>query len=317
MADRVALDEDVKPDPDRGNFWRDIVDPHHDEIQAILRKARAALQQLDTVAGADGDPAGIGRRAIERDLVNMLRYARRLQPDNADVLRMLAQVSDDLGDVRQAREALLAVIDVAGIDHAGTDTLDRLGELALRTGKLDDAIAYLREAQGPLRAGQPPTANALVHLATALALRGHSSEGIDVLVDALPDPAMYEPSENQLVAFALAVLYDRDEQRGAAFEVLDRMRAALGDQLATSLQSSLDQMRFAPAEDELYYRALLYEVTGDIPEARTEWLLYAAAGNAPYRQRALDHARELDAMPHERKAPLIQLRTLTMPPVTP
>jgi tetratricopeptide (TPR) repeat protein len=316
MADRVPDVEDAKPDPDRGNFWRDIAEPHRDEVQAILRKARAALQQIEA-AGADVDPAGLGRHTLERDLVNMLRYARRLQPDNPDVLRMLAQVSDDLGDVRQAREALLAVVDVVGIDHAGTDTLDRLGELALRTGQLDDAIAYLRQAQGPLRAGQPPSANALVHLATALALRGHSADGIDVLVDALPDPAFYEPSENQVVAFALAVLYDRDEQRGAAFEVLDRMRAALGDQLATSLQSSLEQMRFAPAEDELYYRALLYEVTGDIPEARTEWLLYAAADNAPYRQRALDHARALDAMPRERKAPPIQLRTLTMPQVTP
>ena len=309
--------EDVKTDPDRGNFWRDIAEPHHDEIQTILRKARSALQQIETIAGVDVDPAGIGRRAVERDLFNMLRYARRLQPDNLDVLRMLAQVSDDLGDIRQAREALQAVVDVAGVDHAGTDTLDRLGELALRTGQLDDAISYLRQAQGPLRAGQPPTANALVHLATALALRGHSSDGIDVLVAALPDPAVYEPSENQVVAFALAVLYDRDEQRGAAFEVLDRMRAALGDQLATSLQSSLEQMRFAPAEDELYYRALLYEVTGDIPEARTEWLLYAAAGNAPYRERALDHARALDAMPRDRRAPQIQMRKILVPQVTP
>ena len=33
------------------------------------------------------------------------RYARKLQPDNVDVLRLLAQTSDELGYTRQAIEA--------------------------------------------------------------------------------------------------------------------------------------------------------------------------------------------------------------------
>jgi hypothetical protein len=91
------------------------------------------------------------------------------------------------------------------------------------------------------------------------------------------------------------------------------MKAELGDALAPALQSALARMRFAPAEDERYYRALMDEVVGDVPEARTEWLLYAADEAAPYRGRALDHARALDAMPHARKAPVLPIRRIVLP----
>jgi hypothetical protein len=135
-----------------------------------------------------------------------------------------------------------------------------------------------------------------------------------VLAAAQPTSNMFELKEAALVEFALAVQYDRNEQRGDAFDVLDRMKVALGDQLATVLQNALAEMRFAPAEDERYYRALMDEVVGDLPEARTEWLLYAADEAAPYRRRALDHARALDTMPAARKQPSVQLQQLIAPP---
>ncbi|HEY5952271.1 MAG TPA: hypothetical protein VIV40_42530, partial [Kofleriaceae bacterium] len=103
-----------------------------------------------------------------------------------------------------------------------------------------------------------------------------------------------------LVSFALAVQYDRDEQRGAAFEVLDKMQNTLQGQLGAMVQNVLAGMRFAPAEDRHYYYGLLYEAAGHYTEARAEWALYAAAGNLPYRRRALEHIEAIDEL---RRAP--------------
>jgi hypothetical protein len=90
------------------------------------------------------------------------------------------------------------------------------------------------------------------------------------------------------------VQYDRDEQRGAAYEVLDHLQNALQGQMGQQLQVALAMIRYAPPEDEHYYRALYYEALGHYLEARAEWALYAATGGA-YRDRALDHIIAIDA----------------------
>ena len=100
------------------------------------------------------------------------------------------------------------------------------------------------------------------------------------------------------VSFALAVFYDRDDQRSAAFEILDRMQTNLQPNFASQVQASLAMVRFEPAEDESYFDALLYESQGDYSEARAAWATYAASGGA-YRARALEHVAAIDA---ERKA---------------
>jgi tetratricopeptide (TPR) repeat protein len=295
-ADRAPASDDP---PHSDSFWRDVAEPHHDEVHSLLARCHRALEGL---ASADAPPPAATRRAISIELVNVLRYARGLEPDNLDVLRTLAEVADDAGDARQAREALQAIVKLVGEEHAGAEMLDRIGVAAIDAGRLDDAIRVLRIAQGPISS---TTSHALVHLATALALAGHTADAIDALTGALPLAPAFEVDDFALVGFALAVQYDRDEQRGAAFDVLERMKVSLGDQLAPALQNALARMRFAPAEDERYYRALMDEVVGDVPEARTEWLLYAADDAAPYRRRALDHAHALDAQGPVRKAPLL------------
>ena len=72
---------------------------------------------------------------------------------------------------REALEALQTAYELAG-DKAGPDITGRLGIIYLRLGKVDDAIRYLRIAQGTVLAGQPLTAHVLVHLSNALAMRG-------------------------------------------------------------------------------------------------------------------------------------------------
>src|SRR3569623_1905165 len=213
------------PEPERGNFRRDAAAPHQAEAAAILSKVRNALNQADNALASDYDPAGQEHMRFYREVLGPLKYARRMQPDNIDVLRLYAQVCDALG----------------------------------KTG-----------------------------------------EAIDVLANAVPLNAPYYSTEAALVAFSLAVQYDRDEQHGAAFEVLDRMQSVLQGQMAALVQTSLAQMRFAPAEDQHYYLGLLYEAVGSYPEARAEWALYANAADLPYRGRALDHIAAIDAL---RKAP--------------
>jgi len=292
-------------DPDRGNFWRDIVEPHKDEVTLILYKARNAITTADNALIADYDPTGAGRLKVYREVNGMLRYARRLAPDNLEVLKLYAQTSDVLGKTRQAIDALHAAIDTVGAEKAGLEITGRLGEIYLRLGQLDDAIRYLRIAQGPIIPGQPITAHVLVHLASALAERGQSGDAIDVLANALPANPPFYSNEMQVVAFALAVMYDRDEQRTAAFETLDKLRAALQDQMGPMIHNALAPLRFAPAEDEPYFLGLLYEAVDDYPEARAEFALYAAAGELPYRGRALDHIAAIDARPRPEAGPVL------------
>ena len=283
--------------PPAADFWRNVVEPHADEVELILRNARNALQQADGARLGDYDPTGEGRARLYRDLYGMLRYAHRLAPDNVDVLRLLGQTADELGQTREAIAALTRAVELVGADRAGPELAGRLGAIYLRLGKLDDAIHYLRLAQGPITSGVPMTAEVLVHLSNALALRGEMTDAIDVLANSLPAMLPYYSNEQTLVSFALAVQYDRDEQLGAAFDVIDHMQSTMQAQLGAQIQNALAVMRYAPAEDQHYYLGLLYEITGNYTEARAEWALYAASGDLPYRARALEHVAAIDALP--------------------
>jgi tetratricopeptide (TPR) repeat protein len=283
-------------DPDRGNFWRDMLWPHKDEVDSILLKVQQAITNADMGLYADYDPSGLERLRFYREMFGPIRHARKLAPDNVDVLRNYAIVADELGKTREAMDALHAAIDLVGTEKAGGEITGRLGMIYLRLGKVDDAIRYLRTAQGPIYGGRTTTAHVIVHLAHALASQGQMSEAIDVLSNALPANIQYYANEIALASLALAVHYDRDEQRGAAFDILDRMQSGLQGQLGTLGFAALATMRFTPAADRHYYYGLLYEAVGNITEARTEFALYASSGESPYRRRALEHVTALDVL---------------------
>lgn len=282
---------------DASEFWRNVIEPHGATVSAIVIRARTAIEKA-TEGATDGD-WGIDRRMRTLgDAYGMLRYARKLSPENTEVLSLLGRAADELGKTRQALDALETCVRIRGADQAGAEVAGRLGAIYLRLGKLDDAVRWLRSAQGPIAI--PDNAIAAVHLATALAGRGGMADAIDVLANALPAQTNYFTDPVALVSLALAVHYDRDEQRSAAFEVLDKMQATLQQELGQFSQRALAAMQFAPAEDEYYYRALLYEALGHYVEARTEWALYAAVTDAPWRRRALEHVAAIDA---QRTAP--------------
>ena len=311
----LALARPVAADQPRTDesFWLDVAQPHHDEVASLLERCEAGVKVFDE---ADTPPPANARRAAMHEIEGVLRYARTLEPDSTEVLRLLARVADEAGDAREEASALHALVALVGEEHAGADALDRIGVAAIDAGRLDEAVHVLRIAQGPVEISEPASAPVLVHLATALALAGRTGDAIDVLANEVSSNQAFDPTEQMIVAFALAVQYDRDEQRGAAFDVVDRMKVSLGDQLGTSLEASLARIRFAPAEDERYYRALMDEVVGDYSEARTEWLLYAADEGARYRRRALDHARALDNLSAPRRVPRLVL-PVPAPQVTP
>lgn len=283
-------------DPDRGNFWRDLLWPHKDEVDLLVFKARQAIQNADLGLYTDYDPTGTERLRFFRATYGPLRHARSLAPDNIEVLRLFAQVADEQGKTREAIDALKTAIAIVGADKAGAEVTGRLGIILLRLGETDEALRYLRLAQGPLVGGMPITAHVLLHLANTLALRGQMSEAIDTLANAIPDNLQYYANEVALASFALAVLYDRDEQRGAAFEILSHMQSTLQGQIASIGLPALATVRFTPAEDRHYYYGLMYEAAGHLTEARAQFALYAAVPNAPYRRRALEHVTSIDAL---------------------
>jgi Flp pilus assembly protein TadD len=277
-------------DPGASVLWREVIEPHGVEVAALLARARAAMAKHSGSA----DITAERRLRYAADAYALLRRAHQLSPDNTDVLGLLGYAADELGRTHQAIEALERCIRLEGPERAEPEVTGRLGTIYLRLGKLDDAVRWLRYAIGPI--GTSNNASVAVHLATALAARGQMPDAIDVLSNALRSAAGNYTDANTLVSFALAVHYDRDEQRGAAFEVLDRMQAALQQELGTYVQRSFAELRFAPPEDEYYYQALLYEALGAYTEARAEWSLYAAVPGATWRHRALEHVRALDAL---------------------
>jgi hypothetical protein len=282
---------------ERSDFWRDVVEPNAVEIRRIITLATTIITQANGGQYGDYDPIGEQRAKFYRDVLGMLRHARRLAPENPEVLRLLGQAADELGKTREALDAFETIVHLVGPDKAGAEVTGRLGMIYLRLGRVDDAIRFLRLAQVPAMTVTPLSAAVHVHLANALAARGQIGDAIDVLANALPASAGYYSNELALVGFALAVQYDRNDERGAALEVLDRMQSQLqSQQFANQVQAGFALMRWAPAEDQHYYEALLYEAMAQYNEARAEWALYAAA-ELPFRPRAQQHIAAIDAMP--------------------
>jgi tetratricopeptide (TPR) repeat protein len=314
---------EARPEPrptESTDFWRDVVEPHAEEVRALVTKSRTAMKIADEALLTDSEWAVEQRMRYFEAAYGMLRYARTLSPESGEVLGMLGRAADELGKTRQAIEAYEACIRVLGPEKAGPEVTGRLGAIYVRMGERDNGIRWLRQAAGAI---SPLTAPPTAQLANALASRGEVTAAVEVLQAALPVQTSYYSQEVSLLSFTLAVVYDRDEQRGAAFEVLDKMKATLQLQFASQLQNVLASTRFSPAEDQHYYLGLLYESVDQLTEARAEFAMYAASGDTPWRARALDHVHAIDVQRKATKpkpvAPKIvpQQRPLLTPMVRP
>jgi hypothetical protein len=287
--------EPVKP-PNQ-DFWREVVAPHGDEIDMILMKAQQAWSYTSTCVYSDCDATGEAKAKLLDDAYGMLRYARRLDPTRADVLLLLGQVAEESGRATAAVEVLQAYVGQLAPDASVVpDVSMRLGRSDLRLNRFEDAIRQFRAGLSQSASYGPGAASA-AYMAAALMNTGRMSDAIDLLAPNMAQMQQYSYyAEPMQAIMTLAVAYDRDEQITAAFNLLDSLQNQLTTSYGQYAQQGISGMLFVPAYDEHYYLGLFYESLGYFPEARTEWLHYAAAKDAPFRGRALDHADAIDEL---------------------
>jgi tetratricopeptide (TPR) repeat protein len=292
-ADYVA-EVPQAPTPPTDEFWREVVAPHGDEIQQIVDKARQGLAFLPTCLQQDCDPTGEQRSKLLDDMYGMLRYARKLDPTQTDVLMLLGQVAEESGRASAAIEALQAYQSLVGDEKVPADVEYRLGRAYLRLGRAEDAIRHFRAGvgEGVTSYYGGPGVSSLVYLGMTLANTGRIADAIDVLSPAANVQNVWAQEMHQLL-MTLAVTYDRDEQISAAFRILESLQNNLQQGFQQYVQGSLAAMVYVPAHEQHYYLGLLYESVGNLSEARTEWLIYAQS-DSPFRARALDHVRAID-----------------------
>ncbi|HEU5058488.1 MAG TPA: hypothetical protein VFU21_18275 [Kofleriaceae bacterium] len=284
------------------DFWGWLMDPHKTEVDAILRIARDNWQQAATDAGDhDAGSRNPGRaerrRRLLSDAEGMLKYALRLAPGRADVLRELALVQDE-NDVPAAQGTLERYLAAEIPERVSAEPRVRLGRWYARQRRFSDATVQLRLALGS-PATDPALRSQALHLyATVLMHSDRLAEAIDLLKSA----TQTSPAAHTL--FALAVAYDRDEQITRALETLESMRAMSSPAFVDVLlqQENRRPVVFVPPWERHYYAALQYELLGFLPEARSEWQAYIRCDGAPYRERARQHLALVDRLAIERAA---------------
>jgi tetratricopeptide (TPR) repeat protein len=286
------------------DFWSWLLDPHEAEVKLILRKVAenrsraSSIEVLPYDYGAQFSPARAELRAeLLADAEGMLRYALQLAPDNLDLERELALVTDD-NDRPSAQAALERYLADEAAERASPEARVRLARWYARQRRFDDAVAQLRLALG----GRPEyrtRTQAVLLLSSVLMHTGHLSDAIDLLRGHVASAGFGYYGWEPLTLFALAVAYDRDEQITQAHDVLTRIvsQGNGNDQLMNVLHDGNippNRNPLLPPIERHYFAALQYEALGFLPEARAEWQAYARDQDAPYRERAAAHIARID-----------------------
>ena len=281
------------------DFWLELIDRHGPRARRLAQLAERALAATTSLHQADADPFGSQQARLGREALELARAGAALRPRDPELLLMVARAA-----ARQApAEAEAALTTYFAVTGAGTNAdpgatirtgepvaaaFELRGMLAVRTGRVDAGIADLQRGDG----GLP---GATIALASALAQRGQLDQAIALL--AAPRRVVGPYSADAVrAALALAVAYDRDEQIGAAFAVLAELERTLGSNLLSMAQGAIDEAWFVQPGERAYYLALLYEVTGFLPEARAMWLHYAAGERAAFTRRAQAHVDAIDRL---------------------
>ncbi|MBK9031391.1 MAG: hypothetical protein IPL61_08645 [Myxococcales bacterium] len=283
-ADRMI---DVPPRPaEPTDFWGRVLHPHAAQVAELVQQLSMTLRQLDDPYGA----ADRSRIEMVRTGVRLARYARTLDPNDDDVTYYAGAFADAAGRALEAERLLTIYLRAAPAGAQRADALVRIGRIALRQGRTDLAVDRLRQASAQV-ADRFTIVRARIALAHALEASGDVGAAVATLrelVDAVPldgDPASVAGH------VALAVIYDRDEQITAAFDVLLRLRTALDSEYVRLADDALRAFPPPIAIDAHYYRALVYETWPYLTaEAHRAWWAYEQAGGPPaLTARARDH----------------------------
>lgn len=299
-ADKAAGARSHLSGKERQDFWGWLIDPHKTEVDVILRIARDNWQQAvtdatDFDAGSRSPGKAERRRRLLDDAEGMLKYALRLAPGRADVLRELAVVQDE-NEKPAAEETLERYLASEIPERISAEPRVRLGRWYARQRRFSDATVQLRLALGSPTSEPGLRSQALHLLASVLMQSDRLAEAIDLLRSA----ASTNPTPQTM--FALAVAYDRDEQITRALETLESMRAMNTPPFSDVLlqQENRRPVVFVPPWERHYYAALQYELLGYLSEARSEWQAYIRCDEAPYRERARQHLALVDRLAIER-----------------
>jgi tetratricopeptide (TPR) repeat protein len=279
---------------DHGEFWSDVVSPHHDEVSAIKVQLRDAL----AVIAADWSPEH--RERVLTDATRLARHARQLDGGDVEVIYYLGALADEGGRSIEAMRALSEASQRLPRGAVRSDALLRLGKIALRRGKPTEAIVPLRQALGE-RADRRSTTVAAVYLAHALDDAGLTADAIDVLRPRVEAASGNWDVEEALEWLTLAILYDRDEQVSLAFDLVVRAQTALTGSYAERMEAGLALAPPVPAAEIHYARGFLYETAGFVHEARAEWAAYTRLPSASAPSRARAHLETLDRILAERR----------------
>lgn len=285
----APADTDAKPEQ---NFWERVLITKDREIADALSHAKDLYQSAQRAVQSEDEETL--RRRMLREARGMLAFALRLRPEHREVLERMAMVEEASGRVAQAIGYYEQVYARTNKDPMSGDACVRFGLLLARADQHRRAIEVLQRCMNMHAAGGPLTralrSSGLINLSNLYAAEGQLEEAIELL------ERERVGRQTGILAFALVVLCDKDQQINRAFELLQYQRH-MDERFVLTLIRELGAMPMVPAEDRHYFTALLLEARGSLPEAREEWHHYIRSRHgARYAERARQHLEAIDAL---------------------
>lgn len=248
----------------RAGFWERVGAPHRAEVDALVRQAEELMLRAN--AGAD--------RMTKAEAV--LRRAVALQPEDhratlllGDVLAAMGRPADAVKTLEQARRLATTPAEEAACWHRLAVERSKLGQYAQAIADYDRELASGN--------GDGATYSNVAELLMAL---GRLDEAADryreaIRVDEESGDRRTRAASLALSYYGLGVALDRDEQPGAAREMIGRA-LSLDPHLTRLLgaQQPGSDVFFLPPGDVDYYIALALEVAGRRQEAEATFRLY-------------------------------------------
>lgn len=265
------------PPPDPADFWARVLHPHAREVGETLQQLEIALRQLDDPYGATDR----SRVELVRSGVRLARYARTLDPGEPDVVYFAGAFADAAGRALEAERLLAQYLKSAPAGARRADALVRIGRIALRQGRAPAAVDLLRQAAAQV-SDRFTMVRARIALAHALEATGDVGAAVATLRELNEQVPLDGDPASVAGHVALAVIYDRDQQITAAFDVLLRLRTAMDSEYVRLADDALRAFPPPFAIDAHYYRALVYETWPYLTvEANRAWRAYEASGGPP------------------------------------
>ena len=298
---RLELDR-IGPDHPIDLAWRSAMSVELDNVRPIV-VTLGASQDAEELAIAQTLVWSIGRYhdgtdAFRAGIREVRRWTDSLTvptPERAALLTLLAELHLRLGETAAAAEvldeaALAGDVGLPAWDETGLDR--QLGEVALRRGEFDRAIAIAREGLGRARTPRG-RARLLNLLGIAFGETGDNAAAAEVIREEI-DAARRAGMETYLVTsygnLAEVLLRDGDAA-GAAASQLDCLELSRASGGVVQRAFSMIVAAHLTATEADWLRAVTLQSAADVELERAEFALYGA--DVDQRRQLLDDARRV------------------------